>query len=750
MNITKILVFLLSSTLLINVLNAKSLIIENNKRLTFNDINNLTTFDLKSKNISDDDLNLIVKEIVSSDLISSVDTSFDLDNFYMTIVESLFINEIFINGNVKLKDMDILNNIPIKNNSFLDNNKFISTSKIIQNLYSSIGQKNVIINYYLEVFNDNSFNLIYEVDESSENYISNIFINGNSFISNKFIKSTLTIKEKKFFTLLSTSNFIDQNKIDNNLKKLYSVYVNNGFLDVLINYEIKNKNNKILLSLFINEGTRYRINDINFISNNEIIKPLFISNKDKIDKLLKNKFYNTDDIYSFSNNFNDELFANNNPNLSIDHSYTLIDKNSVDVNFFASESQPISINKISFFGNEITRDLTLRKQIFIKPGDFYNKQKIQKSINNLIRKPYIDNATIVSNEHSDNSVNIDISITEKVKTGNFKLGAGYSAQGGIATAVGLSDANLYGSGNKLDADATISNKSLYFDLKYNKFYLGNYSVDNTYRIFNNEEDLKTDYGYKRSSIGADFTIKIPYKYNISKDEFFTFSSGFEASDIHDLTSLATFSVVQNSGKSNNFYFNSGYVNDTSNDVFNPTRGKIHKTLISLSPSGLSDDDYIRITTENNFYFNPNNNNNSFFILSKLGLASGLSNKIKTKDSFTLGGDFKGFQYSGIGPRDSSSNYLGGTKMYQLTVGYAFPFIFDNSDTFIIRYFGTLGSLFGSEYASSFDSKKPRLSLGASMDVMTPIGPLSFSLASPIVKNLKDKTQSYDFTIGSTF
>jgi outer membrane protein insertion porin family len=750
MNITKILLYVLSSFFLFNVLNAKSLIIENNKRLTFDDINNLTIFDLKSKNISDDDLNLIVKDIISSDLISSVDTSFDSDNFYMTIVESFFINSIYINGNVKLNNSDILNNIPIKNNSFLDNNKFINTSKIIQNLYTSIGQKNVIINHYLEEVSDNSFNLIYEVDESSENYITNISIYGNSFISNKFIKSSLTIKEKKFFTPLSISNYIDQNKIDNNLKKLSSTYINNGFLDVLINYEIKNKNNKILLSLFIQEGTRYKINDINFISNNEITKSLFISNRDKIDKLLVNKFYNADDIYSVSNNFNDELFANNNPNLSINHSYTLVDKNLVDINFFTSETQPISINKISFFGNGITQDLTLRKQIFIKPGELYNQQNVQRSINNLIRKPYIDNATITSNKYSNNSVNIDITITEKVKTGNFKLGAGYSAQGGLGTSVGLSDANIYGSGNKLDADATISSNSLFFDLKYNKFYLGNYSIDNTYRIYNNEEDLKNTYGYKRSSAGADFTIKIPYKYDISKDEFFTFATGFEASDIYDLTSLATSSVIQNSGYSNNFYFNSGYVNNTSNDAFNPTNGKFHNTVISLSPSGLSDDDYIKITTVNNFYFSPNNNNNSFFILSKLGLASGLSKKIKTKDSFALGGDFKGFQYSGIGPRDSSSNYLGGTKMYQLTVGYAFPFIFDNSDTFIIRYFGTLGSLFGSEYTSSFDSKKTRLSLGVSMDVMTPIGPLSFSLASPIVKNSKDKIQTYDFSIGSTF
>ncbi|MDB4184045.1 BamA/TamA family outer membrane protein, partial [Alphaproteobacteria bacterium] len=437
-------------------------------------------------------------------------------------------------------------------------------------------------------------------------------------------------------------------------------------------------------------------------------------------------------------------------NLHINHSYTLIDGNKLDINFFATEKKLISINKISFNGNSITKDSTLRKQIFIKPGDIYNKQKVQKSINNLVRKSYIDNATILLSTNTDNSTDINITISEKAKSGSFSIGAGFSSQSGLGTSIGLLDSNLYGTGNKLNADVTINDKSLFFDLTYSKFYFSNYSLDNSYRVFNKEENLQITNGYKRKSLGAEFKVKIPYKYNVSKDEYFTFASGFESTDVYDLTSLSSASVRQNSGISNNFYFNSGYINDTTNDFFNPTKGKFHNTLLTLSPSGLSDDDYIKLSLVNNFYFDFANNDNSFFILSKFGLSTGLSNKIKTKDSFSLGGDFKGFQNSGIGPRDSSLNYLGGTKMYQLTIGYSSPFIFDNSDTFIIRYFGTVGSIFDSEFTSSFNSKAARASLGISMDVMTPIGPLSFSLASPIVKDAQDKTQSFDFSIGSTF
>jgi outer membrane protein insertion porin family len=750
MNIKTTLFCIFFSIFFLNISYSKTLLIENNNRLTFEDIDNLTPFDLTSSNISEDNLNSIIKDLVSSDLINDVESSLNLDIYTLTIFESLFINQIYINGNIKLKNSEIIQNLSIKDKSFLDDNKIIFNSNIIENLYSSIGQENIIVTYYLEEFNDNSFNLIYEVKENSENYLSKINIYGNTFLSSRFIKSSISIKEKKFFSPISISNFINENKINNNISKIQKIYTNHGFLDVSINYEIKKNKNKISLYLNINEGSRYIIKTINFISDNEIVKSIFSKNKNIINESLNNKFYQNHLISTISEVFNKELSLSNNPNLIVDHSYSLNDDSSIVLNFFATEQIPLTIRKLSFYGNMVSKDSTLRKQVFIKPGEIYNKRLTDKSLNNLIRKPYIDNAIVSSELNDENSVDINFIITEKIKSGNFKLGAGYSAQGGVASSVSLSDSNFYGTGNKINADVSLSSDSIFYDLSYNRYYLGNYNIDNTARIFNSSEDLFESYGYKRKSSGVDLTLKLPFKYEINNEKYFLISTGFEVNDIYSLSSSASTSVEQNSGKSNNIFFHTSYIANSMNDDFNPTSGIFHKSTLNLVPTGISDDDYIKISSVNNFYFNNKINDNSFFILSKIGLASGLSNKIKTKDSFSLGGDFKGFQFSGIGPRDASLNYLGGTKMYQLTLGYSTPFLFDNSDTFIFKYFGTVGSIFDSEFTSTHNSKTARVAIGASIDVMTPIGPLSFSLASPISKDASDKTQSYDFSIGSTF
>ena len=736
---------LLSLCLFTNFTFSKNIIFENNKRLSFNDIDNLTSYDLKSSVLNDSDINNIIKDLVSSDLITNLSINIDNNHYYLNIEEAIFINQIFINGNIKLKDLDIIDNISISEKNFITENLMFLNIDRIQNLYSSIGQQNVLVNFYLEEFANNSFNLIYDIKENYEKYLNNISFDGNSFYSSDYLKSIISIKEKKFFTLLSQSNFITENKITNAINNISKLYKDFGFFDIKINFTVKEFKNKIHLSLFIEEGERYFVNNINYLFENDNIESLFFNEKIILTNLLKDNPFNKYTIDNHLNIFDNLLFSNNYSNYKVDYSY-----NNFSIDFFLLETSPLTVNKISFFGNKVTKDSTLRRQVYIKPGDIYNPRLSDKSIKNMIRRPYLDNVTLTTNISNNESIDLDFNVTEKIQSGSFKLGAGYSAQGGLSTAVGLSDSNFIGSGNKASADLSFSNNSVLFDLTYQKFYLGNYFIDNSYRIYNSQDDLLNTYGYKRDSYGLDFSLKFPIDYDLLQNEYYSLGLGYDVSNTFDLKNGVSNSVIQNSGKSKNFYIKNSYVNDKTNQVFNPTSGSFHNITFSLSPPNISDDDFLKIIFNNNYYFNKNITNNTFFLLSSFGLASGLSSKIKTKDAFSLGGDFKGFQYSGIGPRDSAYNYLGGTKMYQLTTGFSKPVLFDNKDTLIIKYFATVGSIFDSEYTSSFNSETPNASIGVSADIMTAIGPLSFSLAKPLIKNHFDKIQTFDFSIGTAF
>ena len=49
-----------------------------------------------------------------------------------------------------------------------------------------------------------------------------------------------------------------------------------------------------------------------------------------------------------------------------------------------------------------------------------------------------------------------------------------------------------------------------------------------------------------------------------------------------------------------------------------------------------------------------------------------------------------------------------------------------------------------------ESNVVRSSTGIGLDVLTPIGPLSFSLSQPLSKKSTDKTETFRFSLGTTF
>ena len=63
----------------------------------------------------------------------------------------------------------------------------------------------------------------------------------------------------------------------------------------------------------------------------------------------------------------------------------------------------------------------------------------------------------------------------------------------------------------------------------------------------------------------------------------------------------------------------------------------------------------------------------------------------------------------------------------------------------------MGNVWGADYSSSIsDSSKLRTSTGIALDLMSPIGPLSFTYSIPLSKASTDKEQNFLFNIGSSF
>jgi outer membrane protein insertion porin family len=136
-----------------------------------------------------------------------------------------------------------------------------------------------------------------------------------------------------------------------------------------------------------------------------------------------------------------------------------------------------------------------------------------------------------------------------------------------------------------------------------------------------------------------------------------------------------------------------------------------------------------------------------------GHVSGLGDDVTQSNRFLLGGNkVRGFDGSGIGPRDSSSDGAVGGNQY-----YAGSFdVISNAGLnpdLGMRWtlFADYGSAWGTDFPTGVDGAEDdsmRQSIGFGILWDTAIGPLSFYWADPISKQPYDDLREFQFTIGT--
>ena len=745
----KIIIFIfLFSFLFVNLFFGKGIKFTGLNKLSLNDIESLSSYDTKTSEYSEIEANQIIKDLYLSDLIYDITLKNNSDFFLISILEAPLLENIFINGNIQIKDEQILNYITSKSNNFLNNNDIQKDITLIKNLYTSQGFYDVSVTASTEKYSDDRVNLIININEGEFSKLTSINFNGNNFYSNRYLSSIINSDTVSFFNFFSKGSNLNYDIFEFDKNSIQNKYLNDGFRDVKITYLIKkNKLFNFDLTFFIEENTRYKIDKIDFKIDENFLKSndfeSFIDEFNK--KLLKNNnFYSKDLILNLVKNLNEILIRDNNLSLIIDADI-LFENNSYNLVIFSKNVEPKIINKISITGNSITKDNVIRSKLNLLPGSYLNSFILEEDKNKLISTKYINSVDSEITENIDGSIDLNINVAENKKTGNILLAGTASSDVGLGAAFGLKDANIFGSGNELNSSFNINSESAFFDISYKQYSFKNSNISNTYKIYNSDSDYTSSFGYKSKSYGLGYAIN----YKINQDTISNFGISYSSKKGYSAKNTADRSITESIGTFNDITVSYSLNINKSNDELYPSQGSINDFYLEFSPSNLSDNEYIKTTLSNSLYFKKQTSSNFIFLINKLGLAEALSGNLKTINAFSLGGlSFKGFDYRGIGPSTSNGVYLGGNKYFTSTIGYGTKFLFDEKDNINLKFFTTTGSIWDSDYTNS--SFNLRTSLGASLDFLTPVGPVSFSYSVPIDKNNNDKVQSFNFTIGTSF
>ena len=111
---------------------------------------------------------------------------------------------------------------------------------------------------------------------------------------------------------------------------------------------------------------------------------------------------------------------------------------------------------------------------------------------------------------------------------------------------------------------------------------------------------------------------------------------------------------------------------------------------------------------------------------------------------------RGFEKGKVGPIDGN-DHVGGNYAAALSFEANLPNVFPENTNIDAGTFLDFGSVWGVDYDKNIDdSNELRSTFGATLNWISPLGPMSFVFSQNLSKADTDKTESFRFNLGTTF
>ena len=734
--------FILTSSLFAEI---KKVNIIGNARVSSATIESL--IDKKINNIDTIYINNLTKKIYDTDFFADVKISFNQDVLTINVVENPVVNFFYVNG-IKDSDLDQVNKIiTLKENSIFSTSKLKKDIEATKEFLNTSGYYQAIIIPEVIKIDNNQVNLIINIDKKEISKIKNIYFIGNKYFSSNQLLDVITSTEDGWWKLFSATALNEQ-RVDYDKQLLKDFYKSKGFYDAQVEsaFASLDKNNLFTLTFSINSGKKYKFGDFEIKINSSSYKDQDINEiKSIANKILNNEIYSTVTTNKLNKQVESYLLSKKYNSFEISIQELKKTDDIINIVLQLNDEAKIFINKINIKGNSITEEKAIRDNIVLSEGDYLNLSKAKKSIDN-IKSTRIFSKVDYKFEDSDKKNFKDFNLFVKEQaTGNISAGVGYSTNGGLFEA-GINERNFLGQGINLDFTGRLSADVLRGEFSYVNPNFKNSNKELAYSIFSEVDDYSNS-GYENKRVGTKFATK----YEIYEDIFFRPNIGIQYDKL-DVTGASASNLLKS--REGNFAttsFGYNFSFDQRDSRFNPTSGSLlyfDQNIATL----FSDIPTIQTGVGATFYHELINE--KFIGSARLRLANVLAfdNKdAKLSDRlFSSSNDIRGFEPRGIGPVDSG-DHIGGNNLATLSLKSTFPNPIPESLRATSFVFFDAGNVWGVDYSNAIsDSSKIRSSTGVAIDLMSPVGPLSFTYSIPLTKSSTDKEQKFLFNIGSSF
>ena len=403
-------IFLIKITF-VNAEIVKSISVNGNDR-----ISDKTVIIFSKVNIGDEliinDLNEIIVNLYNTDFFENISVNLKDNVLSINVKENDLIQSVEINGvkNKKLKQA-LFDQLLLNENKSYAKEKSNDEILKLSNFLKLSGYYFSKVDLKIKKNDNNTVNLIYNIDLNKKAVIKKINFTGNKIFKSRLLSSVIVSEESKFWKFLSKKKYLNEKQIQLDERLLKNFYLNEGYFNVKIFQTNANiiQDNEFNLTYNIDSGKKFFFNDLSLI-----LPADYDPNNFKFIKILlndlKNKNYSLNRINEILNEIDNIAITKQYEFINASFSENIIDDNKINIKFLIKESEKLYVNRINILGNDITNETAIRNLLIVDEGDPLNEILNNKSKNNIKTSGLFSNVDYEILD-TDNKLKKDIQIT---------------------------------------------------------------------------------------------------------------------------------------------------------------------------------------------------------------------------------------------------------------------------------------------------------------------------------------------------
>ncbi|PVA12057.1 outer membrane protein assembly factor BamA [Pelagivirga sediminicola] len=708
----------------------------------------------RGQTVTAGELNDAYQRILGSGLFEEVSINPRGNTLEISVTEYPTISKIAFEGNSKIKNEDLSGLIESAPRQVFNPAKAERDAAVIVGAYSESGRSAARVNPKVIRRNDNRVDLVFEIFEGKKIEVQRVSFVGNRAFSDRRLRRVVGSKQAGLFRALVNRDTFVEDRIEFDKQVLADFYSARGYVDFRVtgvNAELARERDTYFITFNIQEGQQFKFGRITTVSElNNVnaaeyqaalnVRPGEIYSPAKVENSIARM---------------ERLGVRQGVDfLRVEPRITRNDRNlTLDVEFALVRGPRIFVERIDIEGNTTTLDRVIRRQFDTVEGDPFNPREIRESAERIRALDFFETAEVEAREGSrPDQVVVDVDVEEK-STGSLSFGASYSTSAGIGFAIGFSERNFLGRGQKLSAQIAASADRANYSISFVEpsFLSRDVAFGLDFALVETTDDFAlydTTIGTFRPSltfpVSENGRLRLQYIAGYKDMRNYTGSSGILAQEV---------------ARGGDFESGAGYnyTYDTRRTGLNPNAG----VLLSFGQDfyGLGGDrEYIQTSARAIAQTRVLNEE----VTLRATLEAGALNYLGSDDSRAVdrysGQIIRGFEPNGIGPTETNGGtveQLGGNYFAALKLDAEFPLGLPEEYGITGGAFLDIGSIWDVDTAGATGTLastgfKPRAAAGVSVIWQSPFGPLRFNFSQDLEKQPGDKTQSFDVSIASTF